>query len=396
MTDLLVRPTRPPTAPPPRRRGLLLVAAASAAWAAGIGLAVFTVVVLLAWSTDAASSAGASVAMHAAGHAWLLVHDVALGIPGGRLGLVPLGAAVLPAALLWRAGVAVARSGGVTDLSAAGRATTLLATSYGALAGVVAALAATPTVSASPLRALVGAGAFAAVAGGAGVLAQSGSGRRLVRRLPAPVPALAAAAAAALLLLACTGALLVGTSLGWHAGRAGDLARVLAPGATSGVGLLAVELAMLPNAVVWAASFAVGPGFAVGAGTAVTPFGVNLGAAPALPLLAALPAGGRVPLVASLALLGPAVAGVVAGTVVVRRLPALSRRTAGLYGAVSGAGAGLALGVAAWAAGGSVGPGRLASTGPSPWRVALAAGCELALVAAGAAWWRAGRAEVSG
>ena len=397
MTDLLIRPLPSGSLPAgSSRRSLVLVAAASATWAAGIGLSVLTVVVLLAWSTDAASASGASVATHAAGHAWLLAHGIPLGVPGGRLGLVPLGAAVLPAALLWRAGVAVSRTAEVRDLAGVGRATGVLAAVYGTLAGVTAVLAATPIVSASPLRAMTGAGAFAVLAGGAGVLAQSGQVHRLVRRLPAAVSAVATAGVAGLLVLLCTGALLAGTSLGWHAGRVGWLAGALAPGTSAGIGLFAVDLALLPNAVVWAAGFAVGPGFAVGTGTAVTPFGVTLGATPALPLLAALPAAGRVPLAALPALLGPAVAGVVAGLVLVRRLPALGRRTAALYGAAGGAGGGLALGVAAWLAGGPAGPGRLGTVGPSPLAVGLAAGCELAVVAAGMAWWRSGPGRVSG
>ena len=47
-----------------------------------------------------------------------------------------------------------------------------------------------------------------------------------------------------------------------------------------------------PNAIVWAISFTLGPGFAFGAGTMVAPTGAALGQLPAFPLLAALPQGG--------------------------------------------------------------------------------------------------------
>lgn len=394
MTDLLTRPTSRQPPAPAHPRSLPLVATASAGCAAGIGLAVVTAVVLLAWSTDPASSAGASVALHAAGHAWLLVCGVPLDVPGGRLGLVPLGAAVLPVALLWRAGVAAAKAASVADLRAAAQVTAALAAAYGVLAATVAALAATPAVRVAPLRALVGASVLAAVVGGAGVLRGSGRAGALAVRLPAWVPGLLVAAAAGLLVLAGTGALLVGTSLGWHAGRSELLIRALAPG-SGGVGLFAIDLALLPNAVVWAACFAAGPGFAVGAGTAVTPFGVSLGAVPALPLLAALPAGGGALLPALPALLGPLVAGAVIGAVVLRRLPGGDRRTCAAAAAASGAGAGMALGLAAWLAGGPVGPGRLAVVGPSPWQVAVAAALELAAAAAAVAWWRWRRVPVS-
>lgn len=372
-----------------------MVAAAAAGCAAGVGLAVVTAVVLLAWSTDPASSAGASVALHAAGHAWLLVCGVPLDVPGGRLGLVPLGAAVLPVALLWRAGAATAKAAPVTDLRAAAQVTAALAAPYGVLAATVAVLAATPAVRVAPLRALVGGAVLAAVAGGAGVLRESGRAGVLSVRLPAWMPGLLLAATAGLLVLAGTGALLVGASLGWHAGRSGELLRALAPGSGGVVGLFAIDLALLPNAVVWAACFAAGPGFAVGAGTAVSPFGASLGPVPALPLLTALPAGGGPPLPALPALLGTLVAGAVIGAVVVRRLPRCDPRTCAAGAAASGAGAGIALGLAAWLAGGPVGPGRLAVAGPSPWQVALAAAIELAAVAAASAWWRSGRTPVS-
>lgn len=391
MTDLLTRPASRSAPLPPRGRPLPLVAFCAAACAAGVGLAAVTVVVLLAWSTDPASAAGASVAMHAAGHAWLLSSGVPLTVPGGRLGLVPLGAAVLPAALLWRAGVAVAKAAQVADRAAAALATAVLAGTYGVLAALLAALAATPAVRTAPLRALAGGVILAAAAGGAGVLRQTGLGGALVGRLPSWVPGLGPPIAAGLLVLAGTGALLVGTSLGWHAGRSGELIRALAPGGSGGVGLFAIDLLLLPNAVVWAACFAVGPGFAVGAGTSVTPFAVSLGALPAVPLLTALPAGGRPPLLALAALLGPLLAGAVIGAVVVRRSPHLHRRPAALTAAASGVGAGLVLALAGWLAGGPVGPGRLAVTGPSPWQVGLAAALELAPVGAAVAWWRCGR-----
>lgn len=391
MTDLLTRPAQRSTAGPPRGRPLPVVAVCSAAWAAGVGLAVVTVVVLLAWSTDPASAAGASVAMHAAGHAWLLSSGVPLNVPGGRLGLVPLGAALLPAALLWRAGVGVAKAAQVGDRAAAALATAMLAATYGVLAALVAALAATPAVRTVPLRALAGGAILAGAAGGAGVLRQSGLGAVLVGRLPSWAPRLGRPAAAGLLVLAGTGALLVGTSLGWHAARSGELIRALAPGGSGGVGLFAIDLVLLPNAVVWAACFAVGPGFAVGAGTSVTLFGVSLGALPAVPLLTALPAGGRPPVLTMAALLGPVLAGPVIGAVVARRSPDLQRRQAALTAAASGVGVGLLLGLSGWLAGGPVGPGRLAVTGPSPWQVALAAALELAPVAAAVAWWRCGR-----
>ncbi|MGZ4597708.1 MAG: cell division protein PerM, partial [Actinomycetes bacterium] len=140
--------------------------------------------------------------------------------------------------------------------------------------------------------------------------------------------------------------------------------------------------------VVWAAAFAVGPGFAVGAGTQVTFAGVDLGAVPAVPLLAALPGDGSPGPTALMALLVPVVAGVVAGRLVDRRDAALPeselgtwRRLAGLAAAAGGL-AGLAVAALCALTSGPGGPGRLAEVGPSPWWVGLAAAGEVGLVAA--------------
>jgi hypothetical protein len=49
------------------------------------------------------------------------------------------------------------------------------------------------------------------------------------------------------------------------------------------------QLVYLPTLIVWGASFAAGPGFAVGAGTAVSPAGTTLGVLPGIPSLGLIP-----------------------------------------------------------------------------------------------------------
>ena len=79
--------------------------------------------------------------------------------------------------------------------------------------------------------------------------------------------------------------------------------------------LLLASLCYLPNSVIWAIAYMLGPGFAFGIGTAVSPSGSALGAVPAFPMLAALPVGldGRVPRLARLLRPGHAVPGRRAG-----------------------------------------------------------------------------------
>ena len=131
--------------------------------------------------------------------------------------------------------------------------------------------------------------------------------------------------------------------------------------------LLLAGLALLPNAAVWGAAWLAGPGFAVGVGTAVGPFGHELGPVPSLPLLAALPGGGVPEWVAVLVLAVPVLAG--AGCRRPRRARARAPVTAAgrtaLEAAAAGPLAGVVLGVLAWLSGGAVGGERLAHTGPA-------------------------------
>jgi len=130
---------------------------------------------------------------------------------------------------------------------------------------------------------------------------------------------------------------------------------------------------------VWAAGYAVGPGFANGTGTGVALRGFTLGPLPAFPLLAALPSApaprprpgwcSPVPLIA-------VVAGVLCATGT--RRPA--EGGAG-WATAAAATAGLAFAVLAALSGDRSAP-RLTAIGPSAVEVGLAAAVELAVLAA--------------
>lgn len=155
-----------------------------------------------------------------------------------------------------------------------------------------------------------------------------------------------------------------------HADRIGEIGAALDPGPLGTAVLALLGAALTPNAAVWAAAYALGPGFAVGTGTSVAPTGVDVGMVPALPALGALPAstGG---LLGWSVLLGPLAAGVVAALLVDRLAP-YGRWWRVVPHAVGGA-AVAALGMAALAglSGGSVGTGRLVEVGPDQAWVAL-------------------------
>src|SRR3546814_11092751 len=62
-----------------------------------------------------------------------------------------------------------------------------------------------------------------------------------------------------------------------------------------GVIFCLVMLVLVPNAMVFSASFLLGPGFTVGTGTLVSPATVAIGPVPMFPMLAALPENGPTP-----------------------------------------------------------------------------------------------------
>jgi hypothetical protein len=365
-----------------------------AAAAALSGLATLAAVVLVAWVADAGPGSTGTDAVRAAADAWLLAHGGGLTVPAGHVRAIPLGLTVLAAIVLHRAGASLARAVEVPDLRAAGRAVAALAVPYALLAAAVAKLAATGTAASSAPLAGIGALLLAGLAGGRGVLRTAELGPALARRVPAWLPAVARAVVAGVGALVAAGLALLLVSLVWHAGKFAELVGALQPGFVGGVILLLGCVLLLPNGALWAVAYAAGPGFTVGAGTGVSPFGATLGPVPAFPLLAALPGDGTpVPAVRA-ALLVPVLAGVLAGWVAGRRLPAATgpgRRPALLTGRVArSAGYGLLAGglvalltaVLAVLAGGALGPGYLAAVGPSGWQAAAALAVEVAVPAA--------------
>ena len=140
------------------------------------------------------------------------------------------------------------------------------------------------------------------------------------------------------------------------------------------------QLAFIPNFVVWTASWLVGPGFAIGTGSAVSPLATTLGPVPAIPILGALPSGHLA--FGFVGLLVPVVVAFLVGTVLG---PRLKREVEGGLVFVTGIGigvvGGIIMGLLAWFSAGAAGPGRLVNVGPNPWAVGILAAIEFAIAA---------------
>jgi hypothetical protein len=147
-----------------------------------------------------------------------------------------------------------------------------------------------------------------------------------------------------------------------------------------GVTITLAQLALLPNLVIYTASWLVGPGFALGTGSAVSPLATQLGPIPAIPVLGALPPE-ALPF-GFVGLLVPVVAGFLVGAILgpgARRQ--LGRRELALVAVGIGLVGGVILGLLAWTSTGAAGPGRLQDVGPNPLAVGGWAALELGLAA---------------
>ena len=83
----------------------------AAAWTLGVGLAVLTTVTLIGWiaAPRGALAQGVPGVFRAACQLWLAAHHAGFAIPGGSIGLLPIGLMIMPATLLYRAALWMAR-----------------------------------------------------------------------------------------------------------------------------------------------------------------------------------------------------------------------------------------------------------------------------------------------
>ncbi|MEV5612850.1 DUF6350 family protein [Streptomyces sp. NPDC052225] len=388
--------------------------------AAGLGLGAFTVLVMVLWISSPYPDSGPGGALHTAAALWLLAHgadvvrtDTLSGVPA-PLGVTPLLLLAVPVWLVHRA----ARDAAEPDPDDPGSADAPEVPAVAAWGGVVlgyllVGAAAACYASGGELRpawlscvahlVLV---TFAAAAAGVWTAHDRPRGplpaplRRAVDRLPQELvrevlPAAARAAAAGVLVLVAGGALVVAAGLAAHGGAVRESFLELTAAWSGRFAVLLLCLALVPNAVIWGAAYALGPGVVIGAGHTVGPLGAAGGPLlPAFPLLAALPAAGPgTPLTWAAGAVPVAAAVTVAWfTAGEARLRDWSR---GRLAQAAGAAAvlcGAAMTGLAVAAGGALGVAALAEFGPVGWLTGLVTAGWIAgigvPVALGARWWR--------
>jgi len=179
-------------------------------------------------------------------------------------------------------------------------------------------------------------------------------------------------------LLLAGGALVGAAALAWHADGVAQGFLRLGAAPTGRLAVLLLAAGLVPNLVVWAASYALGAGFTVGAGSVVAPSGAaGYGLLPTFPLLAALPGQGS-PWIGWAALAVPALAALGVAWYAGNGGWSVGGTARAVLGAALAEGVAVAV-LAAWA-GGALGGHRLAAFGPLWWRAGAAA-CGWALCA---------------
>jgi len=374
MTSLLTRPDHARTEAA-RPRPLVLVATLGGVMAALGPLVVLLAIGVIGWfATDAGVHGAPRDGMRVGALAWLAGHGSGVTVMGARIAIVPLGITAVAAWSMWRLGHRVGDSvsghgpdadrisDGERDLTVP-TAVALFLAGYAVVAVVVATLAAGTTADPSLSRVLGWTLLLTAFVAAPAIATGSGRAAIWAAFLPAAVRAGAVIAGAVLARLLVLSALVFLVALALSFDDAATMTSRLHPN-PSEAGLYAlVNTAFVPNAALFTGSWLLGPGFAVGGATLVSPGAVVLGPLPVVPLLAALPATGTpAGWVGGLMALPPLVAAWSAFRVLRGRLLPWDRLL--LAGCGGGLVAGFAFAVLASLSGGAAGPGRMRFVGP--------------------------------
>jgi hypothetical protein len=153
------------------------------------------------------------------------------------------------------------------------------------------------------------------------------------------------------------------------------------------------QLALIPNLVIYGASWLTGVGFSIGSGSLISPLGSQVGPLPAIPVLGALPVGQLEFGMVSIAVV--LLAAFIATLLIRKSADEIRFEFATAWTASISLGLSIAfvtatqMGLLAFIASGSAGPGRLTQVGVSPWQVVLVVFVEVGVVSTLAAFFSA-------
>jgi Family of unknown function (DUF6350) len=366
---------------PRHRRPLVILATLGGVVAAGSVLLVCLAIGVLGWFvSDAGTHGEPRDGLRVGALGWLMAHGSGISVDGVAVTAVPLLLTLLCAWATWRVGQRVGDSisGHGPDAAAIAdgerdwtvpTAIACFTVGYALVAFVTLTLAATPQTSPSAGRTLLWVVALTVCVGGPALAVGSGRAAIWTAFVPVSVRATVAATASVVRYHLLVAAVVLVAALAVDLGTAANVLSQLRLDAGEASLFILAAVLVVPNAVLFSGSYLLGPGFAVGTGTIVSPTVVALGPLPMFPLLAALPDGGPTSAwTAYLMAVPPLVAGVAAARAQ-RRYPTLRWEEGGLRGCTGGVLAGLVVGLLATIAGGAVGPGRMRLVEPFAFEV---------------------------
>jgi hypothetical protein len=347
-----------------RRRPLAVTAVlAGAAAPAAVLMALWTVGLAGWYAADGGTHGSTQSVLRVAADGWLLAHGASLTLRDVTVTASPLGLTLLCAWVAYLLGRWAGHTSHDEDLRSVGLAAVAMAGVYAVLALVTSLLAAAPEAEPALGAAFLGGAVVGGAAGGLGLVRGAGLGGALRRSIPVPALAVGYGALAVVALLSAAGALLVAVALALHGPAAANVAEGLHLDLTGGLLSVLLVAAIGPNLALLAVTYLLGPGFALGAGTVVSPAEVSLGPVPAVPVLAALPREGWTPGWVLGLLAVPVLVGLASAYLAGRTLPSRSYQTGALRGLAAGALGSLLLAVATSYAGGAIGSGRMTEIG---------------------------------
>jgi hypothetical protein len=254
---------------------ILLIAFQQALRSVALILLPLSFIALFAWSTAGSATGNTSDPIRAAIWMWLGSHlvpfklSLASGFSSGALSYLPIGAAIFP----WLA----IRSGfrrASEFLNNPRGARTFILFFYTAIATLAAALSQSanikPNIILTPIYVLV-----------LGLSATVNYQSNLLSRYKFFTYAF--------ISLLGLSALIIGISLILHFEIVKSLAVVIQPGILGGILFTVLQILYLPNIAIAGISYFFGTGFALGQGTLISPFTLDINSLPAIPILGSLP-----------------------------------------------------------------------------------------------------------
>ncbi|HEY4021916.1 MAG TPA: DUF6350 family protein [Pseudonocardiaceae bacterium] len=246
--------------------------------------------VLLAFVVAIAPGSGISIGgiLGATGPTWLAAVHVPLIIAGHPLSVLPLLPTVFVVFLAARAAMRAAEWLGASTPHAAVPIFLAVGLGHAAFGVLLSLVGSGGQVISSPVLAFLLGALFGLIGTAIGLFGRCGLRAALLAKADEPTRAGLRAGVLGLVGLLAAGAVLLAFALVLSWSSVVAMFRVNGPGFGGGLGIALLSLAYLPNALIGALSFAVGPGFSLGA-LVVRPLAFHPGPVLGLPLLGAIP-----------------------------------------------------------------------------------------------------------